>query len=252
MLAICKILIESRAFTKEKITSLLNKILSLCVLPTEHEQIKEYIANELFYYAEPKHAPIDTDMVWKIAEAIKSQHYVDLTYAKLKNKELVQRRVMPVGLLFADYYFYLMGIIENQEIRKDFKKENDSFPTIYRVDRIQSFAISAEKFNISYAKRFQEGEYKNLSQFMFGGEIHNIRFKYFGPSVEAVLDKLPNAEIESAAEDHFVIHAEVFGTGILMWLLSQGSKVEVLSPQAIRDKWLAEVNAIIARAGSEH
>ena len=75
---------------------------------------------------------------------------------------------------------------------------------------------------------------------MFGGEIHNIRFKYFGPSVEAVLDKLPNAEIESAAEDHFVIHAEVFGTGILMWLLSQGSKVEVLSPQAIRDKWLAE------------
>ena len=56
MLAICKILIESRAFTKEKITSLLNKILSLCVLPTEHEQIKEYIANELFYYAEPKHA----------------------------------------------------------------------------------------------------------------------------------------------------------------------------------------------------
>lgn len=98
----------------------------------------------------------------------------------------------------------------------------------------------------------QKGEYKNLSQFMFGGEIQNIRFKYFGPSVEAVLDKLPNAEIESAAEDHFVIHAEVFGTGILMWLLSQGSKVEVLSPQAIRDKWLAEAKAIIARAGQEH
>ena len=53
---------------------------------------------------------------------------------------------------------------------------------------------------LASAKRFQEGEYKNLSQFMFGGEIHNIRFKYFGPSVEAVLDKLPNAEIESAAE----------------------------------------------------
>lgn len=252
MLAICKVLIESRAFTKEKITSLLSKILSLCVLPTEHEQIKEDIANELFYYAEPKHAPIDTDMIWKIAEAIKTQHYVDLTYVKLKNKELVKRRVMPVGLLFADYYFYLMGIIESQEIRKDFKKENDSFPTIYRVDRIQSFAISADKFNISYAKRFQEGEYKNLSQFMFGGEIQNIRFKYFGPSVEAVLDKLPNAEIESTTEDHFVIHAEVFGTGILMWLLSQGSKVEVLSPQVVRDKWLAEAKAIIARADLEH
>ena len=34
MLALCKILIESRAFTKEKLTSLLNNILSLCVLPS--------------------------------------------------------------------------------------------------------------------------------------------------------------------------------------------------------------------------
>ena len=45
-----------------------------------------------------------------------------------KIKNWYSARVMPVGLLFADYYFYLMGIIENQEIRKDFKKENDSFP----------------------------------------------------------------------------------------------------------------------------
>lgn len=37
-----------------------------------------------------------------------------------------------------------------------------------------------------------------------------------------------------------------------MWLLSQGSKVEVLSPQAIRDEWHAEAKAIIARTDLEH
>ncbi len=37
-----------------------------------------------------------------------------------------------------------------------------------------------------------------------------------------------------------------------MWLLSQGSKVEVLSPQAIRDEWLAEARTIIARTDLEH
>ena len=35
-------------------------------------------------------------------------------------------------------------------------------------------------------------------------------------------------------ERSFVIEAEVFGKGIVMWLLSQGERVEVLGPEHIR------------------
>ena len=32
---------------------------------------------------------------------------------------------------------------------------------------------------------------------MYGGKLQRIRFKYTGPSIEAVLDRLPTAEILS-------------------------------------------------------
>ena len=63
-----------------------------------------------------------------------------------------------------------------------------------RVDRIQSIKDTNEKFVIPYKDRFKEGEYKNRVQFMYGGELQQVEFKYYGPSVEAVLDKLPMAK----------------------------------------------------------
>ena len=55
-----------------------------------------------------------------------------------------------------------------------------------------------------------------------------IRFAYSGPSVEAVLDRLPTAVIRGEREGVYEIEAEVFGTGIEMWLRSQGPWVTLL------------------------
>jgi predicted DNA-binding transcriptional regulator YafY len=52
--------------------------------------------------------------------------------------------------------------------------------------------------------------------------------------VEAILDRLPTADVRSQDEEGVVIEAEVYGKGILMWLLSQGTAVEVLRPQSMR------------------
>ena len=64
-------------------------------------------------------------------------------------------------------------------------------------------------------------------QFMYGGKLQKIRFKYTGPSIEAVLDRLPTAEIEKQTEDGWIVRAEVFGKGIDMWLRSQGEYVQI-------------------------
>ena len=161
------------------------------------------------------------------------------------------RRIEPVGILFSEYYFYLMGVIIEPDKRKDFDKEDDPFPTIYRVDRIQSIKDTNEKFVIPYKDRFKEGEYKNRVQFMYGGELQQGEFKYYGPSVEAVLDKLPMAKVVEEKEGVYTVKAETFGKGILMWLLSQGSKVEVIGPEELKTEWLKEAVDILKREGQK-
>jgi predicted DNA-binding transcriptional regulator YafY len=251
MLAICKILIESRALSKAEISSLLARLLNLCVSPKDRDQIQWYIANEIFNYEDPAHASPNTDFLWSIAKAIKEQRILDISYSRLKGKEVVRRQVMPVGILFSEFYFYLMGVISSPDMRKGFENADDPFPTIYRVDRIQSLEVTEENFSVDYKDRFKEGEYKNRVQFMFGGEPQNVEFIYSGPSIEAVLDKLPMSHVDENEDGTYTVHAETFGKGILMWLLSQGSKVEVLAPESLREEWLGEVRRMLEGTGQK-
>lgn len=249
MLAVCKILLESRAFSKSEMASLLGRILSLSVSPKDREQIEGYIANELFNYIDPAHPSVNSSFLWQIAQAIKEQHILEISYSRLKGKETVIRKIEPVGILFSEFYFYLMGIIDDPEKRKNFDKEDDPFPTIYRIDRIQNIRDTNEKFVVPYKDRFKEGEYKNKVQYMWGGEPQQVEFKYYGSSIEAVLDRLPMAEVVEEKEGVYAVKAETFGKGILMWLLSQGSKIEIVSPHNLKMAWLNEAVDILTREG---
>lgn len=55
-----------------------------------------------------------------------------------------------------------------------------------------------------------------------------VKFRYSGYSVEAVLDRLPTAQIVSEEDGVYTITAEVFGDGIDMWLRSQGDYVKTI------------------------
>ena len=79
---------------------------------------------------------------------------------------------------------------------------------------------------------------------MFPGNLMKLQFKYTGNTAEAVLDRLPTARVISEDNGSFIIEAEVYGKGILMWLLSQGNRVEVLKPDYMR----AEIKSILADA----
>ena len=108
--------------------------------------------------------------------------------------------------MFSEYYFYMAALIDDEKVRENFNVINDSFPTIWKK-----------------------------IQFMYGERLRKIKFKYFGYSVEAILDRLPTAKIldEEPHEDGkrtvYTISAEVFGDGIDMWLRSQGDNIVVLS-----------------------
>ena len=74
---------------------------------------------------------------------------------------------------------------------------------------------------------------------MYAGELMNILLRYTG-NPEHILDRLPTAKIVSYSNDKYLIEAEVYGKGIIMWLLSEGPKIEVLKPESLR-KEIAEL-----------
>lgn len=229
VLAVCKILLDSRAFTKEEMTEMLDKLISCCVPKSNQRLVNELIKNEVFHYIEPQHKTKFIDTMWNIGTAIHSCHYIEISYARNKDKKVVKRKVKPVAIMFSEFYFYLTAFIDDEEVRKDFDVINDSFPTIYRIDRIKKLKILNEQFHIPYSSRFEEGEFKKRIQFMYGGRLQKVKFRYLGENIEAVLDRLPTAKILSEEAGTYVVSAEVFGKGIDMWLRSQGDRVEIIS-----------------------
>ena len=161
--------------------------------------------------------------------AIRTSHYVEIKYERLKDKKIVVRKLKPVAIMFSEYYFYLTAFLDDEDqSRYDFDVINDSFPTIYRIDRIKKLKMLDEQFNIPYASRFEEGEFRKRVQFMYGGKLQRVRFKYTGPDVDAILDRLPTAEITDEDDDGYTIKAEVFGKGIDMWIRSQGDYIQMI------------------------
>ncbi|SHI08989.1 hypothetical protein SAMN02745196_02786 [Clostridium collagenovorans DSM 3089] len=45
------------------------------------------------------------------------------------------------------------------------------------VDRMKNIVCTEKKFRIPYVERFQEGEFRKRVQFMYTGELTNVRFK---------------------------------------------------------------------------
>ena len=115
----------------------------------------------------------------------------------------------------------------------------------FRIDRIKSITEHREKIQFDKKYDFDEGELREKNQFMFPGEVMKITFEFTGPSVQAILDRLPTAKVIEKNGNKSIITAEVnYGRGIIMYLLSQGSWVRVLSPQILVEDLKEETKKI--------
>lgn len=232
--AVLKILLESRAFTKQELYPILDKLIECCVPKENKRRVTELIGNERLHYMEPQHKTVVLAKMWELAGAVKECRLVRMLYKRAGQESAAERLVKPVGIMFSEFYFYLVAFIEPEAGKRlNLAVENDPFPTIYRIDRIEDFTVTDEHFSIPYQKRFEEGEFRKRVQFMYGGRLQKIKFVYKGPSVEAVLDRLPTAKILRQDNKGFLISAEVFGRGVEMWLRSQGEMVELLESKEV-------------------
>ena len=226
ILAVCKILLESRSMRNDEMMPILEKLLDCCIPESNKKAVKKLIANEQYHYIAPQHNKHILNGLWEIGQAVEQNRIMKIKYKKTRG-EIVERTIEPAGLLFSEYYFYLVGFICGAD-KKNFHNPDDIYPTIYRIDRIQDFTVTNEHFTPIYTDRFEEGEFRKRIQFMFGGKLQKTKFKYCGVSIEAVLDRIPTAKIISEENGVYTIEAETFGSGIEMWLRSQDKYVELM------------------------
>ncbi|WP_378956005.1 helix-turn-helix transcriptional regulator [Pelosinus sp. sgz500959] len=226
ILSIAKVLLESRAFSKNEMIILLDKLSIQCAAE-ECKHIKEVIRNERHHYIPTQHNQMLGEKIWQLSLAVREQRMLTIHYQKEQDKTIVERIVEPQGIIFSEYYFYLIAYIHG----KDYE-----FPAIYRLDRIHEYCVLDAHFRVQQAKRFEEGEFRKRVQFMTSGNLLRIRFKFWGKSLDAVLDRLPTARVLSQDGNIAVVEAEVYGRGIKMWLLSQAEFLEVLEPQELREE----------------
>ena len=245
ILAVSKILLESRAFPKEEMAAILDKLVSGCVPQQNMKLVADLISNEMHHYVEIQNPVGIQEKLWDIGNDIKLCRLMEMEYVR-QDGIAVCRVVQPVAILFSEYYFYLIAYMTEKDAEDKHVRKYD-YPTVYRVDRIHSYKLLADKFHLPYSNRFEEGEYRKKIQFMYAGALQTIRFKYTGWNVDAILDRLPTAKIAEKGAHSYIIEAEVLGKGILMWLLSQGKYVQLLSPESLRTEMRSMLEEMLKR-----
>lgn len=231
-----KILIASRSLDKKIMRNLIDKLESL-MSAKDRKLVHHLLEKEIYHYT-PVGADCESvmDNLWSISQSIREQKEISIEYYKMDRSKIF-RRVKPLSIVFSEYYFYLIAahtLDAKDEIR------------FYRMDRITKIEKHRVKFQINYGERFDEGELKNTIQYMWPGqgEKRTITFEFQGPSVQAVLDRLPGAEIIGKEKQKYTIRTNVYGDGIKMFLLSQGAWVKVLEPQSFVKEMREEIFAM--------
>ena len=216
-LAISKIILESRAFSKKELKILLDKFAGQ-VAPTDKKNFEKFIRNEEYHYIQLQHGKNIIEILWELSEYIAKTKQIMFDYER-KDGVKKTHQVKPVAVMFSEFYFYLIAFMVD---------ETKKGVTVFRVDRISNLVELEDNFKIENKNRFEEGEFRKRVQFMYSGQLQKVKFKYNGPSLEAILDRLPTAEVKESKAGYSIIEAEAYGSGIFMWLRSQGNMVEVL------------------------
>lgn len=240
LFALSKVLIGSKAFSHEELLSIIWKLKSHTSF-SDKKKLENLISKELFHYTEfGSDCDSVIDNVWKLSTYIQENRAITISYYKM-NRNKVKHKIIPLSIMFSEYYFYLIAYKYDSN-----NLDDNNTPIYFRIDRITDITVHREQLSLSKEQEFDEGLLRKRSQFMWPGPLRRIRFEFTGPSLQAILDRIPTARVIEQYAGKSIIEAEVYGNGIKIFLLSQGSWVKVLSP----DDFVAEMKSEIEKMQS--
>lgn len=237
LFAIVEVLIGARAFSKDELLTLVDKLRRFTTLE-DRPKLNELIRRELYHYSEVKHDCESVQAVlWKLVNCITEKREISIEYYR-SDRKWVTHRIRPASVMFSDYYFYLIAFNTEGTLDK---------PLYFRVDRIKYITEHRKKFTNMEAPEFDEGLLRQRSLFMWPGKLRTIRFEFTGSAIQAILDKLPTARVIERNGRTYTVEADVYGDGIKMWLLSQGRRVKVIAPDDFVEEIKREIEQMHSR-----
>ncbi|CAM3210791.1 helix-turn-helix transcriptional regulator [Lactiplantibacillus plajomi] len=235
VLVLVKVLLASRALNQDELHDAVTGLLKL-VTVSERAEVQPIIKNEVFHYQPLRHQQPLLKRIWAISQYISRQQPIAIDYRNARNQTQT-REILPQALIFSEYYFYVVAY--------SLKYHANRF---FRLDRIFGYRLSTQKIHRSRAERVSDGQLRQYIQYMQPGKLRTIRFEFSGV-VEAALDRFPTARIITAASrpGTVLIEADVFDSGAMMWLLSQGQRVKVVGPADFVAQMKASLTATLAQ-----
>lgn len=240
VLFIAKVLLGTRTLNQEEMAHIVRGMNSLFPSSIRME-IKNAVQNEMEQYVGPQHGKQLLRLQWELNHAIQRQVKIALVYCKISG-ETVTRKVLPISIVSSECYLYLVGFFEEKAYR---------YPAFFRLDRIVSAEVTDEHYNPKLYEDYNIGRMRKCIQFMYAGELINVKVACRPEVVEPVRDRLPNSRIVGKDGVRTILSARVFGDGFWRWALQYGNAVEVLEPEGLRLKMAEAAKGIAAMyAGS--
>lgn len=233
VITILKVLIGSKVLRKDEMQGIMRSV-RMMLDPTARRETVNSVYSEVDNYISPVHGKAILKMLEDLNRVISKRLKIDLCYTK-GNGEQIKKRVLPLIFIFSDFYFYFIAFIDGAGYK---------YPAFFRVDRIESFNVTDEQYSEELYKTYNAAKMRNCLQFMYAGELLNVKVRCKNQAVEAFKDRLPNHWLIKDEGEWKVYEARVFGEGFIRWALSQGSTIEILEPVSLKENFIEEVKRI--------
>jgi predicted DNA-binding transcriptional regulator YafY len=166
----------------------------------------------------------------RISEATRRRKNIEIEYFTMSRKKKTRRKVAPYKIWFFDGAFYLVG---NCGLREDIR--------IFALDRIKSLTLTDETFEMP--EGFTVEDFMRTSFGVFHGKPQNVRVRFAAEVAGYISEKIwhKTQKIQPQKDGSLIFEARVAGTDeIKFWVMSWGSKAQVLSPESLRNEIISE------------
>ena len=162
---------------------------------------------------------------------------IEIVYYTMSRKKESRRRVDPYRIWFFNGTFYLIGFCHKRnEVR------------IFALDRIKMLHQTNEAFKIPEDFNFEE--FIGQSFGVYQGEPVHIKVWFHQDVAGYIKEKIwhESQRIKNQNDGSIIFEADVAGTDeIRFWIMTWGSKAEVLEPASLREEIRAEAEKMAGR-----
>ena len=176
----------------------------------------------------------------RVNDAAVNRKSIEMVYYTMSRRKESRRRVDPYRIWFFNGTFYLIGLCHTRnEVR------------IFALDRIKMLHQTKETFKIP--EDFSLEKFTGSSFGVYQGEPTYMKV-WFHPDVSGYIkEKIwhESQKIHIQNDGSIIFEAEVAGTEeIRFWIMTWGSKAEVLEPASLREEIRTEAEKMAGRYGA--